>query len=999
MYLSFQRKWAARASVPAGSMQLPDLITTRRMNCIPDVSNPLNHMKPILSCLLPLTVALLPCLATAEVKTVPLAGTWRFQLDAQDVGMGENWQTRMLEDSVTLPGTTDTNQKGTKTDYQPADRLARVWSWIGPAWYQREVTIPESWNGKRITLWFERTKNSRVWVNETFAGGHDSLSAPHVFDLTAALKPGTHILTVRIDNAKLPPVGPSHAVDERTQTNWNGIVGKMELRATDPVWLEDVQVYPDVSNRTATVKAVIRNLTGKPATGSITISSESYNSGKPATLKTRVVDITAAETKNPVEFTYEPGPETPLWDEFDPAMIRLSLKLDTRAGDQSFSLSHSVRFGMRNFTREGNRLLLNGRPVFLRGRIDCANYPLTGYAPMAKDEWVRLMEIHKQWGINHVRYHSWCPPAAAFEAADEAGILLQPELPNKRSAFNAPDDADAAFHNIDFMEVQTTGSEVSLYEYAKREGGLIFRHFGNSPSFVLFTLGNELGRNEGMFEMVAHYQKIDPRRLYAQGSNNMHWDPSPAGGDDFWVIGKLNRVDKPLRGSFSFHDFPNPHIENRPPSTMVDYSFSIAGVPVPLIGHETGQFQSSPDFREIGKFTGVLEARNYQLFRDRLEAAGMIDQAHDFFKASGALAVVCYREDIEAALRTREFGGFQLLDLQDFPGQGTALVGLLNVFMENKGFIEPEHWREFCRETVPLSRMEKYVWTHDETLSAKVQIAHYGPADLENAVLTATLTDNHEKVLSRMEFPATRLPTGDVTDIGDFKAGLATANPTVPQQLTLTLAVEGTRIRNSYPVWVFPKEIDNTKPEGVWVTRSFTDAATREHLAKGGRVLLFPELGKLPHSVAGQFQTEFWSPMFAQSARRRNIQEPPGTLGLLCDPAHPALAEFPTSFHSEWQWWQLVRNSRPIIFDGSPRSFRPLVQMIDNFERNHKLGLIAETKVGKGSMLICSIDLPKLRDKPEARQLMHSLLAYVGSADFAPKHELEPGLLEKLLPE
>jgi hypothetical protein len=956
-------------------------------------------MNTTLTRMLPLAMAMMPCAPAANETTLPLAGTWRFALDAENLGVAEKWHARKLGDAVTLPGTTDTNQKGVKTDHRPADRLARVWSWIGPAWYQRDVTIPDSWDGKRVTVFFERTKNTRLWVDDTFVGGHDSLSAPHVFDVTRTMKPGTHTITVLIDNAKLPPVGPAHQVDERTQTNWNGIVGRMELRATDPVWIDDVQVYPDVSNKTARVKAVIGNITGKPAEGNITVSSESFNTAHPATLKTEKFDVSATEKKTVVEFTYAPGSEAPLWDEFDPAMIRLSLKLDTRAEGAAFSDVHTVRFGMRGFKREGNRLLLNGRPVFLRGRIDCANFPLTGYAPMDKDEWLRLMKIHKDWGLNHIRYHSWCPPAAAFEAADETGILLQPELPNKRSAFNAPDNADAAYHNIDFMEVDTVDTEVSLYEYAKREGGMIFRHFGNSPSFVLFTLGNELGRNEGMFEMVAHYQKIDPRRLYSQGSNNMHWAPSLAEGDDFWVIGKLNKEDKPLRGSFSFHDYPNPHIENRPPSTMVDYSHSIDGVPVPMIGHETGQFQVSPDFREIGKFTGVLEARNYQLFRDRLKEAGMLDQAHDFFKASGALAVVCYREDIEAALRTREFGGFQLLDIQDFPGQGTALVGILNVFMENKGFIEPDQWRHFCSETVPLFRMEKYVWTNDENLTGKVQIAHYGAVDLANAVVTATLTDRNQKILQRMELPTTRLPTGDVTDIGEFKFNLASARLTTPQQLTLELAIAGTRFRNLYPVWVFPEKIDNTVPDGVLVTRNFTGDATQEHLAKGGRVLLFPELGKLPHSVAGQFQTEFWSPMFAQSARRRNIQEPPGTLGFVCEPAHPALAKFPTDSHSDWQWWHLVRNARPIIYDGTPQDFRPILQMIDNFDRNHKLGLIAETKAGKGAMLICSIDLPNLKDKPEARQLMHSLLRYVGSPDFAPKHELDAGLLRKLLPE
>lgn len=944
-------------------------------------------------------LAVQPLPAHGETTTLQLAGSWRFQLDPKGAGIAEQWFSRELEDTVELPGTTDTNRKGKRVEDRHADRLTRVWSWIGPAWYQREVNIPESWAGKRVTLFLERTKNTRVWVNDVMIGSRDSLSAPHVFDVTRAMTPGRYTLTVLVDNAKLPPVGPAHAVDERTQTNWNGIVGRMELRATDPVWIEDVQVYPDISNKTAAVRVVVGNLTGKPAKGTMTVGGESFNVADPARFQKQTVAVDAPEERNVIGFTYQPGGEVPLWDEFRPALMRLDLKLETTAGDTRFHDHGSVRFGMREFVRRGSRLLLNGRPVFLRGRIDCANYPLTGHAPMGKAEWVRLMRIHKDWGINHIRYHSWCPPAAAFEAADEAGILLQPELPNKRSAFNAPDNADAAYHNIDFMEVAGSGTEVSLYEYARREGGLVFRHFGNSPSFALFTLGNELGRNKGMFELVAHYQKSDPRHLYSQGSSNMHWEPSLAEGDDFWVIGKVNKENKPLRGSFAHHDYPNAHIESRPPSTMVDYAFSIEGVPVPLIGHETGQFQVSPDFREIGKFTGVLEARNYRIFRDRLQAAGMLDQAHDFFRASGALAVICYREDIEAALRTRGLGGFQLLDIQDFPGQGTALVGVLNVFMESKGLIEPEQWRGFCSETVPLLRMEKYVWTDDETFSGKVQVAHYGPADIGDAAVHAVLMDDRGRSLARKEFPAGKLPTGDVTDIGDFKVDFAGIHPPAPRQLTLEITIPGTPFRNRYPVWVFPKEVDNTVPEGILVTRDYAAAATREHLAGGGKVLFFPDPGKLPHSVAGQFQTEFWSPMFAESARRRKIAEPPGTLGLLCDPAAPALARFPAEFHSNWQWWNLVKNSRPVIFDGAPADFRPTVQVIDNFARNHKLGLIAETKVGRGSMLICSIDLPGHQDKPEARQLLHSLLRYLESPDFAPRNELETELLDRLFPE
>jgi hypothetical protein len=931
--------------------------------------------------------------ALADTAVQSLAGEWRFELDGKNEGVAAKWHTRKLHDTVTLPGTTDTNQKGEKTTYQPADRLARKWLWIGPAWYQRDVTVPEDWAGKRITLFFERSRNTRVWIDGTFVGRADSLSAPHVFDVTAAMKPGTRTITVMIDNSKLPPVGPAHAVDERTQTNWNGIVGTMELRATDPVWIEDVQVYPNAAQRTARVVAVIGNFTGKPASGKITVTSESHNTPNPSTFPTQTVDFEAAEKKTTVEFTYSPGPDVPLWDEFDPALIRMSLAL--MAG--GFSNSKTVDFGLRDFAREGNRLLLNGRPVFLRGRIDCANYPLTGYAPMEKSEWRRILQIHKDWGLNHIRYHSWCPPAAAFEVADELGLLLQPELPNKRSAFNAPDNKDASYHNIDFMELDASDSEVNLYDYAKREGERIFRHYGNSPSFVLFTLGNELGQTPGMFEMVAHYQKTDPRRLHAQGANNMHWEPKLAEGDDFWIMGKLNKEDKPLRGSFSYHDYPNPHIEKRPPSTVVDYSHTLDGVPVPMIAHETGQFQVAPDFREIEKFTGVLEARNYAIFRDRLEAAGMADQAHDFFTASGALAGICYREDVEAALRTPDLGGFQLLDLQDFPGQGTALVGLLNVFMESKGIIAPEQWREFCSATVPLFLMEKYAWTTGETFTGKIRIAHFGPADLKDAKVSATLTDSNGKALASTTFPAAHIPTGGLTDIGTFTADLTSA--AAAQKATLVIAIEGTSHRNRYPVWIYPAKVETRAPEGVLIAREFLHGDTRAHLEAGGKVLLMPDLGKLPHSIVGQFQNEFWSPMFAQSARRREILVPPGTLGLLCDPAHPAFAKFPTASHTDWQWWHLVRNSRPLVLDGTPAGYRPLVQMIDNFERNHKLGILMETQVGKGSMLVCTIDLPKIQNQPEGRQFLHSLLQYMASDAFAPAHELDLGLLKTLLPE
>lgn len=953
-------------------------------------------MKKQITQSLPLALLLFCCAHSALAQeTLSLAGTWQFRLDPDTMGVNQEWFAARLDDTVTLPGTTDTNHRGVFKNEAVVDRLSRVWYWKGPAWYQRRVTIPEAWQGQRMTLFLERSKHTRVWVDRTFCGWEDTLSAPQVFDVTKAMTPGDHTVTVLVDNAKLPPVGPSHAVDERTQTNWNGIIGTIELRATDPVWLDDVQVYPDAESKAARVRVAIGNITAKAFVGQITVGCKCVNMDAPLTFQTHTVQVAGFTPETVSEFTYIPGEPIPLWDEFHPAMLCLDLQLDTTIDGGSHCDKRIVHFGMRRFATERNQFTINARPVFLRGKLDCCLFPLTGYAPMDKTGWLRVLSIAKSYGINHYRFHSWCPPRAAFAAADELGMYLQPELPNKRSAFKAPETGDAAQHNIDRLDVESTETKTSLYDYGKREGELILQTYGNHPSFVMFTLGNELGRTRGMFELVDHFRQIDPRHLYAQGSNNMHWNPSLAEGDDFWVTCKTSKT-LPVRGAFFPPDYPTPHIEHASPSTAVDFSESIAGVPVPVVSHENGSFQVSPDYREIPKYTGVTRARNLEIFRERLSQAGMLDQAHDFVRASGALSVICHREDIEATLRTPGVGGFQLLDLQDFPGQGTALVGMLNVFMESKGLITPAAWRRFCCETVPLLRMKKYTWTSDETFVGRVQVAHYGPADLADARVTWTATTRQGSNVAGDEFDPVTIRQGQVFEVDLFSFPLA--DIAVPGKLTITVAIEGTPYCNTYPIWVYAPKIDTRVPEGTLITNSFVALETQSHLASGGKVLLFPKLDQLPNSIEGGFQCEFWSPMFAVAARKRGIKPPPGTLGILCNPHAPALCAFPTEFHSNWQWWHLIKNARPVILDDTAHTYRPTVQVIDNFVTNHKLGLIFETKVGRGKLLVCAIDLLDLQHRPEARQLLHSLRQYAGSQGFNPKDEIDIALLKQLFP-
>jgi len=925
--------------------------------------------------------ALLSGLLNLSAATMDLSGAWQFQLDAADAGVKERWFTRPLADTIQLPGTTDGQRKGPRNNKVELKRFTRTHPFVGAAWYQRDIAIPITWQDQRITLELERTKTTTVWLDERRIGTQDSLTTTQVYDL-GAVAPGRHVLTIRVSNHENPPVGNPHQISDETQTNWNGIIGRVALQATDPVWLDEVRIIPDVGRKLARVRVVF-GPGGIPVQGTLQVSARGWNAPAPHTPPPATVAVETGPDGT-VEFTYEMGSGMQAWDEFSPALYTLTLEFTGRAGGRPVADRRAVAFGMRQFTTSGTRLAINGRPTFLRGKNDACVFPLTGYPPMDVDGWLRVFRIAKSYGINYYRFHTWCPPEAAFAAADVVGIYLQPELPNWGS-IGVPARVDR--HDVE----QKSDSDpiAARTKYLTAEGKRIFRQFGNHPSFVMLTLGNEMGGSrEMMGDMVAAFRSFDGgRRLLAQGSNNFLGSPKRAAGDDFWTtvltggdyqagVYQPNTHGKLVRGSTAVHTVG--HINNDPPSTRHDYREAIAGIPVPVIGHEIGQFQVFPDFKEIPKFTGVVQARNFEEFRCRLERAGMLDQADDFVRASGALAVICYREDIEAALRTPGFGGFHLLDLQDFPGQGTALVGILDAFMDSKGLVTPEAWREFCSQTVPLLRFDHYTWTTDQTFEAEAQVANYGPRPFPNLAPQWTLADAAGQPLACGTLATLDIPAGQLTTLGRITIPLT--HVAAPQQLTLTLCLPRTDYRNHYPLWVYPAKLTPAVPPGIIVARSLDNQA-RAALAAGGRVVLLPDSATLAkgNSFDGAFITDFWCyPMFKK-------YNPPGTMGIFLDPKHPVFAKFPTDFHSDWQWWHLTKNSRPMILNSLPKDLRPLVQVIDNFDRNHRLGLLWEARLGSGKLLVCSSDLLGQQDEPEVRQFYQSLLDYAASTAFQPR--------------
>ena len=914
-------------------------------------------------------------------EAIDLAGTWRFALDPDDVGQHQRWFTQPLPQAVRLPGSlqeqgfgeevrVDTRWTGDIIDrsYFQSPRYARYrqpgnvkvpfWlqpdrHYVGPAWYQRDVTVPPAWQNKRVVLELERCHwETTLWVDSTRIGTCNSLATPHVYELTGHVPPGKHTLTLRVDNRLVINVGPnSHSVSDHTQTNWNGVVGRLRLVATDRVWLDVVQVFPDLPGRNARVRITVGNATGKPGQGELTLQSRLVGTAAPAQAPERVKVAFSSAAHTTIEATCRLGPEVQLWDEFHPALYEVQLSLRT---DSPIAAVHSRRviFGMRKLETRGTQFVLNDRPVFFRGTLECCIFPLTGYPPTDVESWKRIVRICKGHGLNLLRFHSHCPPEAAFIAADELGFYLHVECPSWAN------------------QGASLGRGEPLDRWLYEETDRILQAYGNHPSFLLMPYGNEpAGPSNGavyLRKWVLYCRQKDPRRLYTSASgwplideNQFHVTPEPR--IQAWGQGLASRINA------------------RPPETQTDYRDVVRRYRVPIISHEIGQWCVYPNFDQIPKYRGLLKPRNFEIFRDFLRDAGMLDQARDFLMASGKLQALCYKEEIESALRTPGFGGFELLDLHDFPGQGTALVGMLDPFWDSKPYITPAEFRRFCNATVVLARLPQRVFTTDDTLRADLEVFHFGPADLHRPQLEWRLIGCEGQPLASGRFQVQRIPAGSLAPVGRIAIPLAQIRG--PQRVRLVAGIAQTEFENDWDLWVYPARVAVEPHAGIVLARAL-DAQALGELQAGRKVLLLIPPRQVKTGVVLGFSSIFWNTAWTR-------RQAPHTLGILCDPKHPALAEFPTEYHTNWQWWELVHQAAAMELNGLGRPLRPLVQVVPDWFEPKRLALAFEARVAGGKLLAVSMDLENgLERRPVARQMRASLLRYMAGAAFDPQAEL-----------
>lgn len=930
-------------------------------------------------------ITLLLTTCSHSFNELDLSGSWGFRTDPGDMGIEQAWFNRQMDTMVSLPGSMAENGKGNPvspdtrwtgsimdSSYFLLDRYARYrkagnikipfWlqpklHYLGAAWYQKTIEIPARWYEKHIELFLERPHwETMVWVDGYEAGMQNSLGTAHVYDLSRWLSPGQHVITIRVDN-RIKAINPgpnSHSIADHTQSNWNGIAGKIKLHSKPRIFIQQVDLYPDIQGKLVRARIRIRNNTAVEEDGTLTICSATGNNHK---LPVKRWDIHIAGEQI-IEVTYPMG-DTPLpWDEFHPNLYRMKIGLTSAAGKDEREIS----FGMREFKRSGNQLQINGRPLFLRGTLECAIFPKTGYPATDVATWERIFRICREHGLNHMRFHSWCPPGGAFTAADKTGFYLQVEC--------------SSWAN----QGASIGDGALLDSWLYKEAEQIIARYGNHPSFCMMAYGNEpAGQNQAIYleKFIEHFRSGDNRRVYTGAAGwpcleNADYCSDPRARIQHWGEG-LHSI-----------------INEEAPRTDFDYRDIISQVSQPYVSHEIGQWCAYPDFREIEKYTGVLKARNFEIFRETLAEAGLIHLADSFLLASGKLQALCYKADIEAALRTPGMAGFQLLDLHDFPGQGTALVGVLDAFWDEKGYITPEAYSHFCNQTVPLARMKKRVFTNEEEFAADIEVAHFGAVPLHIPGIRYEIRTSYDDIITEGNLESRNIGFGTAIPLGKITVPLRGIDKA--QQLHLEVRID--TFSNGWDFWVYPAQQSLPGRDKVYLTASLNDSAIHI-LEEGGMVLWSLRKGMLNEASGGNihigFSTIFWNTAWTRG-------QAPHSMGILCNPEHPAFQAFPTEYHSNWQWWDAMHHGQAINLETLPVRVSPIVRIIDDWFENRNLGLIFETRSGNGRMIVCGTDLhTRMEERIEARQLLLSLTSYMQSEDFHPEISIPPAALARLV--
>lgn len=920
-----------------------------------------------------------------------LDGEWAFRLDPKDCGIRNKWFETTFSDHIYLPGALQNQGYGddvtVQTEWITNENQSGLWfthpmyaffrekdslrypnnfqpkkHYVGVAWYKKILHINDDlFEDEEVILFLERVHwESTLWINGREVGRQNSLTSPHIYDISQYVNDNKELsIVLRIDNRPVVDMGTNaHSWGDQTMTAWNGVVGEMYIAVMDHIHVSDLQIYTDVESKTARLDYEIKNNTKTSKDILLSNIITSFNTGKRHVIPFPDKEVKLFPGCNKVSFSVSLTDSVMLWDEYHPNLYRIETSL--REKDEELS-RYTDTFGVRDIKTCSNRFVLNGREIYLRGNVLCGSFPMTGYASMDYDAWKRIMTIHKHYGLNHIRFHSWTPPKAAFKAADEVGIYLFPET-NAWASIRTDEQA----------------------EFLLQEGKNNLKYYGNHPSFLMMGMGNELSAKKEITTRFLNELKKDKRRLYTGLANSTN---SITPEYDFIVT-------REVRSTIGWPPSPERSFFYRnKPST--DFMFgNPVKYPVPLITHEAGQHCSYPALDQMQKFTGSQIAGYIDIARHQLEERGMLHLWPYFVKASGKLQSMMYKHELEAYLRMSRHTGYEILQIEDFPGQGSALVGILDYFYDNKGYITPYEFRRSCSPMTLMLKLPKLTWKEGETLKAEAMFSNWSEGEIFNPSVRYTISDMDGKVLLTKVFTPKLIKRGDAVTIGDLSLSLTDISKATKLKISATMS--GTDLSNEWEVWVYPY-LENPTNDGLNIVRYIDDKVIKR-ITEGENMIIQLDKSQIRGNMPPVFLPVYWTQFDNMGISQ--------TMGILCNPNHKIFTSFLTEYHTNWQWYDLLRDAHPLIFDEYgmdncwDKDFIPTIQVIDGWKTNRKLGVLAEARMGKGKVVITSMNLTdSLDNRISARQFRHSLALYMKSPDFNPASIILPDDIYSLLKE
>lgn len=930
-------------------------------------------------------------------EIIPIDRQWRFQLDPDNKLAGESTKVHTLESEIGVNGSWEEQGFGERSAHKPIGTWKKKREYTGSAWYGTVIELPGQLKNHTFHLAISGVHwHTKLWVNGRAAGECRSLVNDHRYDLGDEVRSGDRCeLLIWVNNEMQMDMEETHVHSYHTATNWGGITGGIRLEAVPQVSFDQVTLVPDAEERRLKVIADIAGLAAAGGADAGRAAGDGVDTGKAGQLSVEIrvqvnsrFTATAAavlDCEGMAATEVMLGDEAVLWSDDDPHLYtaEIVLKQAGRIVD-----SQTRRFGLRTVKTEGTRLMLNGRAVFLRGYVDCCIFPLTGYPVWDIEAYRRQFRIAKSYGFNHVRLHGWSAPKPFWQAADEEGMLVQTELPQWSLHYRN----------------RSVKANAEAHAYYREELRNLLRSLNEHPSFVLLSMGNELIGKEGheqLNELVREARELDPTRLYTDNTGFGHLPEGDREGD--FYIPTLN-----------WH--PPVHIDfAATPDTTQDFTEVTRLGSKPLIAHEHGQFTMYARPKEAPKYTGVLEPSWLTYINENLQYKQWEERLPEFQQITGSLLMQCLKESMEKARRTPNLAGIQLLDIRDFPGQGHATTGFLDVFWDDKGITTPQEVRRFNDETVLLMRCGKRTFFAGETAELSLDVSHYGPQSLTAAELEWSWTAE-SGVLDRKAVSTGNIVHGQSTRLQRIEFAMPASGGAGKLTLTVRLT-EGGRLvsENKWDFWVFPlpvrqphkgkvvTNIDNvraflqdaaySRKIGIhWLTYRMekdTRLAIADRMSKellqfmhdGGSVWLMPGKGAVQDSIPIRHLPIFWNYLWFPNQRGT-------TMGLILH-KHPALERFPHEGQTDWHLYEMTEHSAAVSLDAMP-SVEPIVEVIDHFARMKRLAAVFECRVGAGKLFVSTLRFTDeaVCKRPETLFLFQEIYDYLISERFQPSAKI-----------